>query len=157
MTTRQLDGIGKDQIVANKRCITCAQSCREGLVVRVAQSDYATTIRFGAIRMIHRKQTKIVVVIASERMNLVLNGETILIQETLGALNQFMVRDGLMGDGNFTCLLVGFVPVRYRRRGNSLDKLIVYESAIASADVKVDGFARSDSSVLLILHSSNNS
>jgi hypothetical protein len=102
--------------------------------------------------MIDREQSEVMIVIASERMNLVLNGETILIQETLGAFYQFMVRDGLMGDGNFARLLVGFVPVGYRRSGNSLDKFIVYESAIASADMKVDGFARSGDGVFLIIH-----
>ena len=77
MPTSELDRIGEDQIVANKRCITCTQSRRKSLVVRVAKNDNATTIRSLTIGMIHGKQTEIMIVISIERMNLVLNGEAI--------------------------------------------------------------------------------
>jgi hypothetical protein len=95
-----------------------------------------------------------VIVISSERVNLILNGESVLIQEPLGSFYKIMVSDWSMRDCKLACFLVRFIPVRNRRSRHYFYKIVIYESAIASTNVKVNRFARSVG-VFLIFHNNN--
>jgi len=63
--------------------------------------------------------------------------------------------DGLVGDCSLT-IGVLFLAKLDRGSRNSYDLIVFYESAIASANVKVNGFARSVSGIFLIIHDYNN-
>jgi hypothetical protein len=77
------------------------------------------------------------IVIPSERMNLVLNGETISFKPVLGLGDKIVMSDWLVRYRKLACFLVGLVAVGNRRSGNSFDCIEIYKSAIASADAKV--------------------
>jgi hypothetical protein len=78
------------------------------------------------------------IVISSERMNLVLNGETISFKPVLGLIDKVVVGDGSMRYRKLARLFVGLTAIRHIRRMNCLDCLEIYESAIASADVEIN-------------------
>jgi acyl carrier protein phosphodiesterase len=103
--------------------------------------------------MVYGKQTKVMVVFPSKRMNFVLDDKSIAIQESLGALNEFVVSDWLVRYRKLARLFVGLASIRNRRSRNFFDFSVIYESAIATADVKVN--FRSGG-VFCVIHNYNN-
>ena len=121
--------------------------------MRITQPDHATPIGWSAIGMIYGEQTKIMVAVTSKRMKLIMDGESTCFQKALGTLNQIVMRNWLMRNGELSCSLVWLLSVSDRRSHDIYHISVIDNRTITAHDVKVNSVSGNDLIVFCVIHS----
>ena len=88
--------VSEDEIVTNKRCIPCTESCRKAFVVSITQANDCSSLRVFPRWVRDFKQAEIALPASCEVVALVNNIETALLKMVACLVNQEVVTDGLI-------------------------------------------------------------